>query len=111
METATEAASSGIFGGGMGVTLMYIVLMIAIFYFLLIRPQKKREKQTRNMLNEMRTGDEIVTIGGICGKIVSIKDDTVLVETGADRTKIRFEKSAIKTVLTVHDDEEEEDEE
>lgn len=108
---ATEAAAAGGFGGGMGMTIFYIVIMIAIFYFLLIRPQKKREKQTRNMLNEMRAGDEIITIGGIMGKIISIKDDTVLIETGADRTKIRFEKSAIKTVLTVHDDEEEDEEE
>lgn len=108
MEEATAAATGGL-GGGMGMTVFYIVIMIAIFYFLLIRPQKKREKQTRNMLNDMRAGDEIVTIGGIKGKIVRIKDDSVLIETGADRTKITFEKSAIKSVLTVHDDEEEEE--
>lgn len=109
MEEATAAAATGGLGGGMGMTVFYIVIMIAIFYFLLIRPQKKREKQTRNMLNEMRPGDEIVTIGGIKGKVISIKDDSVLIETGADRTKITFEKSAVKTVLTVHDDEDEEE--
>lgn len=110
MEEATAAATQGS-GTGIGMTVFYVVIMIVIFYFLLIRPQKKRDKQTRNMLNDMRPGDEIVTIGGIMGKVISIKEDSVLVETGADRTKLKFEKSAIKTVLTVHDDEEEDDEE
>lgn len=91
--------------------IIYLVIMVAIFYFLLIRPQKKREKQTRIMLNEMRAGDEIITIGGIMGTIVSVKDDSVMIETGANRTKLKFEKSAIKTVLTVHDDDEDEEDE
>lgn len=105
-EAPTGAAQSpGTGMGGMGMTLVYIVIMIAVFYLLLIRPQKKREKQTRSMLNDMRPGDEIITIGGVMGKIVSIKEESVLVESGADRTKLRFEKSAIKQVLTQHDDE------
>ena len=104
---AEQAAAPG---GGMGTIIVYIVIMIAVFYFLLIRPQKKREKQTRMMLNDMRPGDEIITIGGIMGKIVSIKDESVLIESGADRTKLRFEKSAIKQVLTEHDDEDEDEE-
>jgi preprotein translocase subunit YajC len=105
----TEAATNagGLPGGPMGGTVIYLVLMVVIFYFLLIRPQKKREKQTRMMLNEMRPGDEVVTIGGVMGNIVNIKEDRVVIETGANRTKLTFEKSAIKTVLTVHEDEEE----
>lgn len=106
METATGAATSSM--GGLGGTLIYLVVMIAIFYFLLIRPQKKKEKETRMMLNDMRPGDEIITIGGIMGNIVSIKEDRVVIETGANRTKLTFEKGAIKTVLTVHEDEEDE---
>ncbi len=98
-------------GMSMTTTIVYLVIMVAVFYFLLIRPQKKREKQQRMMLNEMRAGDEIITIGGIMGTIVSVKDDSVMIETGANRTKLKFEKSAIKTVLTVHDDEEEVEEE
>lgn len=107
MEEATSAVSGGAMGGLSG-TLIYLVVMIAIFYFLLIRPQKKREKQTRMMLNDMRPGDEVITIGGVMGNIVSIKEDRVVIETGANRTKLTFEKGAIKTVLTVHEDEEDE---
>ena len=93
--------------GGLGGTLIYLVLMVVFFYFVLIRPQQKREKKTRMMLNDMRPGDEVITIGGIMGNIVSIKEDRVVIETGANRTKLTFEKSAIKTVLTVHEDEDE----
>lgn len=102
METATGGAM-----GGLGGTLIYLVLMIVFFYFVLIRPQQKREKQTRMMLNDMRPGDEVITIGGIMGNIVSIKEDRVIIETGANRTKLTFEKSAVKSVLTVHEDEDE----
>lgn len=105
-EAPTGAAqSTGTGMGGIGMTLVYIAIMIAVFYFLLIRPQKKREKKTRLMLNDMRPGDEIITIGGVMGKIVSIKEESVLIESGADRTKLRFEKSAVKQVLTQHEDE------
>lgn len=108
---AEQSANAATTTGGMTTTIVYLVVMVAIFYFLLIRPQKKREKQQRMMLNEMRAGDEIITIGGIMGTIVSVKEDRVNIETGANKTKLTFEKSAIKTVLTVHDDEEEEEEE
>ncbi|OQB15553.1 MAG: preprotein translocase subunit YajC [Firmicutes bacterium ADurb.Bin193] len=77
-------------------SLAFPVLLIAVFYFLLIRPQKKREKQTREMLAALKVGDTVVSIGGIIGTISAIKDDTVTVEVGADKTKLKFEKSAIK---------------
>jgi len=106
-EAGTEAAAASAGGfGGIGMTLFYVVIMIAVFYFLLIRPQKKQEKQKRQMLDDMRVGDDVITIGGVMGRIVSVKDESVMIESGADRTKLRFEKSAIKEVLTVHDDEE-----
>ena len=102
---ADTAAAAAPAAGGFGATgmIIYIVAIIAIFYFLLIRPQKKQEKKTREMLAAMQVGDEVVSIGGIKGKIRKIKDDYVVIETGADKTPIEFEKSAIKTVLTIHD--------
>ena len=83
--------------GSLG-TIIMIVAMVAIFYFLLYRPQKKQEKEIQNMRNNLQVGDEITTIGGIIGKIVSIKDETVVIETSNDKTKIRILKAAVKNV-------------
>ena len=85
-------------------SLIMIVLMIAIMYFLMIRPQQKKQKEEQKMRNNLRVGDEITTIGGIKGRVVSIKDDTITIETGADRSKIQFEKWALQTVHTKHDE-------
>lgn len=80
--------------------LVYFVVIIAVFYLFLIRPQKKQEKKTREMLASLSVGDEVVSIGGIKGKIRKIKDDVVVIETGADKTPIEFEKAAIKGVIS-----------
>ena len=78
------------------------VLMIAVlgvvFYFFLIRPENKKKKQHKALLESMSVGDDIVTIGGITGKIVSTKDDFVVFETGADRVRIKIIKAAVSTV-------------
>ena len=74
------------------------VLIAIVFYFVLIRPQRKQEKQANEMRNALQVGDEITTIGGIIGEIVSIKDETITVETSRDRTKIRFLRSAVRSV-------------
>lgn len=84
-------------GGGL-TTIIMIVVMFAALYFFMIRPQKKQEKEVANMRNNLQVGDEITTIGGIIGKIVSIKEETVMIETGHDRTKIRLLRSAIRNV-------------
>ena len=93
-------------GGGIGM-IIYLVLMVAVFYFLLIRPNKKRQRQMQNMLDSMQKGDEVVTIGGIMGKVFDIRQDCVIITTSADETKMKFEKSAISKVLTMHEDIEE----
>ena len=80
------------------VSLLLIVAMIALMYFTMIRPQKKQERETNEMRNNLQVGDEITTIGGIIGKIVSIKEETVMIETGHDRTKIRILKTAVRNV-------------
>ena len=84
-------------GGSVG-TIVMIVVMIAFFYFFLYRPQKKQEREAQAMKNALEVGDEITTIGGIIGEIVSIKDETCVIETSKDKTKIRILKSAISRV-------------
>lgn len=79
-------------------TLVMIVAMIAVFYFFMYRPQKKQEKESNDMRNNLKVGDEITTIGGIIGKIVSIKDETVLIETSNERNKIRILRTAVRNV-------------
>ena len=85
-------------GGGFVTTIIMIAAMIAFFYFFIIRPPKKQEKEASDMRNSIQVGDEITTIGGIIGRVVSVKGETVLVETGRDKVKIRFLRSAIKSV-------------
>lgn len=84
--------------GGNVFSIVAMLAIIPIFYFLLIRPQKKQEKETKAMRDNLEIGDEITTIGGIIGEIVSIKEETVMIETGKDRTKIRILRSAISRV-------------
>ena len=99
LDEASSAANAGNMGamGGMSTILMLVVVFIAM-YFIVIRPQKKQEKEKAQMLNNLQVGDEITTIGGIIGKIVSIKEETVTIETSRDRTKIRILRSAVRNV-------------
>ena len=95
---ALEAATTG--GGdlmGLGTLLLMAVVFVA-FYFFAIRPQKKQEKEINAMRNSLTVGDEITTIGGIIGKVVSIKEETCVIETSRDLTRIRILKSAISRV-------------
>ena len=73
-------------------------LMLVLLYFMIYRPQKKREKKDAAMRNSLEIGDQVTTIGGVIGRVVAIKDDTFVLETGADRIKIRFLKTAISAV-------------
>ena len=75
-----------------------IVVMLAVMYFLLYRPQKKQQKKEAEMRNSLEIGDEVTTIGGIIGRVIAIKEDTFVLETGSDRTKIRFRRAAIQAV-------------
>lgn len=75
-----------------------LIFLFIIFYFLLIRPQQKREKDRKEMLNDLREGDQIVTIGGIYGKILEIKEDIVILEVG-DKLKIKVAKTAIGNAI------------
>lgn len=75
-----------------------ILVMVAVFYFFLYRPQKKQEKETQEMRNSIEIGDVISTVGGIIGVVVRIKDEMLLIESGADRTRIQIQKWAVRGV-------------
>jgi preprotein translocase subunit YajC len=76
-----------------------LILIVVIMYFLLIRPQKKREKQVNQMRASLKVGDEIITIGGICGKIVKTKDESIIVQVGADKLKFEMMKWSVSKVV------------
>ena len=82
---------------GMGSSVIMLVAMFAIFYFMLIRPENKRKKEAEQMRSAVRTGDKIVTIGGIVGTVVNVKENRIVIETGADQVRIELEKWAISS--------------
>ena len=88
-----ETSATGFLG-----TYGFLILALVAMYFILFLPQKKQEKQAQEMRANLQVGDGVTTIGGIVGRVVSLKDDTVLVETGSERTKIRFKRVAIQSV-------------
>ena len=93
LEAATDATAAG---GGM-YTIIMLLVMVGIMYFLMIRPESKRKKEAEAMRNSLKVGDEIVTIGGIAGKVVQVKEDKFVIETGADMVRIEFAKWALST--------------
>ena len=80
------------------VTIGMIGVVLVVFYFFGVRPQKKQEQAVAQMRDSLQVGDEITTIGGIIGKIVSIKEETMIIETGRDHTRIRLLKTAVRNV-------------
>ena len=91
------SAPEGGAGGSMIGTILMVVLVVAVFFFM-SRSQKKQDREAANMRNALTVGDEITTIGGIIGKIVSIKEETLVLETSHDRTRIRILKTAVSRV-------------
>ena len=83
--------------------LLSLALMVGIFYFMLIRPENKRKKEAEVMRTSLKTGDKITTIGGITGVVVDIKEEKFVIETGADRVRIEFEKWALSTNKTAEE--------
>ena len=91
--------AAGQSGGMLSMAMPFIMLavMFLIMYLLIIRPQKKRDKETQAMRNNIQVGDEVVTSGGIVGRVVNIKEDTIVLETGSDRSKIRIKRWAVQS--------------
>lgn len=97
----TKMVSMSLFGNMDGVLqlVLPLALMFGLMYLLLIRPQKKKEKKLREQINSMAVGDNVVTIGGIVGRVVNIKDDEVTISTSVANTLMTFKKSAVNTVI------------
>lgn len=95
-------------GGGLQMIIMLLVygVFIVALYFIFFRPQSKKKKKEAEMRKNAQVGDEITTIGGVCGRIVAVKDETdsIIIETGSDKSKLRVKRWAIGSVDTVHED-------
>jgi preprotein translocase subunit YajC len=78
--------------------ILLLVVMLVVFYFMLIRPQQKKDKAVKKMLSELKVGDRITTIGGIYGRIISIRDDILTIEIGADKTKMVIARWAVRSL-------------
>jgi len=101
---STSTGSSLLNGSTLILPIILVVVMFGALYFFSIRPQRKQEKEANNMRNSLSVGDEVTTIGGIIGRVVSIKDETFVLETTKERTKIRFLRSALKSIDVKVDD-------
>ena len=101
--SGTEAAA-----GGMNLIVMLVIYgaFFLVLYLIFFRPQKKKKKKEAEMRKNAQVGDEVTTIGGICGRIVAVKDesDSVVIETGSDKSRMRIKRWAIGSVDTVHED-------
>ena len=93
----TSAAADPTGGAGMTSTIIMLVVMLGVFYFMLIRPENKRKKEAEQLRSSLKTGDKVTTIGGIVGTVVSVKDDKFVMETGADQVRIELAKWALST--------------
>lgn len=104
--TGTNGANNANGGMSMWVIILLYVAIFAAIYFFMIRPNSKRKKQEQAMRDNLEIGDEITTIGGIMGKVVSIKEETdsFVIETGADRVKMQFKRWALSSVDTIKED-------
>ncbi len=95
----SSGASSSAAGNSTQMIILMVVLLV-VMYFMMIRPQKKRQKEEQEMRAALEIGDEIITIGGIVGRVVTIREEDIVIETGADRTKMKIQRWAINTNVT-----------
>lgn len=86
-------------GGGILLTVGYLLFFVVIMYLLIFLPQKRRDKKAKEMLGALQVGNNVVTIGGISGKVINLKDDEVTIETSVEKTKVNLKKWAVKEVI------------
>lgn len=103
LEAKPAANNAGGAGGLVMIILIYAVIFGAM-YFIFIRPKRKQQKAEQKMRENLQVGDEIVTIGGIYGRVISLKEDAIVIESKADRSKLTIARWALQQNLTVHDD-------
>ena len=103
LEAATTTGTETAAEGSLLTPILMMVIMVAIFYFILIRPENKRKKEAQKMREAVKVGDKVVTIGGIVGTVVSVKDERFVMETSADQVRIEFEKWALSTNTTAEE--------
>lgn len=104
MLTLEKAANANAGGGGTLFMVVYLAIIFGAMYFILIRPQRKKQKAEKKMRENLQVGDEIVTIGGIYGRVISLKEDTMVIESISDHSKITVARWAMQSNLTIHDD-------
>ena len=102
LETAADSTASS--KGGLIFMILIYALIFGAMYLLLIRPQRRNQKEEKKMRENLMVGDEIVTIGGIYGRVISLKEDTIVIESNSDHSKLTVARWALQSNLTVHDD-------
>ena len=102
LETAADSTASS--KGGLIFMILIYALIFGAMYLLMIRPQRKKQKEEKKMRENLMVGDEIVTIGGIYGRVISLKEDTIVIESNSDHSKLTVARWALQSNLTVHDD-------
>lgn len=102
LEKTAETQSGGLVGL-LPMVVIYGLLFFALWFFM-IRPQKKKQKEEQKMRENLQIGDEVITIGGIHGRVISLKEETFVIESLSDHSKLTFARWALQTNLTVHDD-------
>ena len=102
---ADSAATNNAANGPQSMILMIVwrAVIFGAMYFIMIRPQRKKQKEEKKMRDNLQVGDEIVTIGGIYGRVISLKEETIVIESASDHSKLTIARWALQTTLTVHD--------
>ena len=103
---ADNTANNQTAAGGSSIIVMvgWVAMMLVAMYFLMIRPQRKKQKEEKQMRENLQVGDEVVTIGGIYGRVISLKEDSMVIESKSDHSKLTVARWALQQNLTVHDD-------
>ena len=101
--TLAKSTGDGQTSGSPVFMIIYLVVIFGAMYFMLIRPQRKKQKEEKKMRENLQVGDEVITIGGVHGRVISLKEDTFVVESKSDHTKLTFSRWALQQNLTIHD--------